>query len=306
MVTYLGIDLAWGERNRTGLAALDEKGRLTASTAVVTDDEIAEFITTQSGSVVIAAIDAPIVVPNATGRRRCESMLQAEFGAYNAGAHSTNRSHAWFNPPRAMHLAERFRWEVDPAVTPAAGASVAIEVYPHPAMVTLFDLSTVIRYKNKPGRTTDSRREAFDHLLNEMERVCNRTLQLAESQRWQEIRRAVAAASRPMHLGAVEDEVDAIFCAYLAWLWARRDPRMQVLGDVHEGYIVVPRPPLARPQRPVPATRSEDASVAVRVSARTRTRLVAKAEARSVSVDELIAQALDALDGHSVDPTLPR
>ena len=38
---FLGVDLAWGERNRTGLAVLDGAGRLIASTAVHTDAEIA-------------------------------------------------------------------------------------------------------------------------------------------------------------------------------------------------------------------------------------------------------------------------
>ena len=44
MTTYLGIDLAWAARAKTGLAALDEDGRLVASTSVITDDEIAAFV----------------------------------------------------------------------------------------------------------------------------------------------------------------------------------------------------------------------------------------------------------------------
>ena len=41
---YLGIDLAWGQRSRTGVAVLGPTGRLLASTSVVTDDEIADVL----------------------------------------------------------------------------------------------------------------------------------------------------------------------------------------------------------------------------------------------------------------------
>lgn len=248
-LAYLGIDLAWGERNRTGLAALDPGGVLVASTSVRTDDELAGFVEQHAPGEVVVAIDAPLVVPNATGRRDCESLVQAEFGRYDAGAHSSNRSHVWFDPPRGETLARRFGWEVDPDVPPGAGRSVAIEVYPHPAMVTLFDLTRVLPYKNKPGRTTSSRRAAFSALLDAMEVLCDEPLRLSGCERWADIRAAAEEAERPMHLAAVEDEVDAIFCAYLAWLWGRRDPRLRVLGDVDRGYIVVPGRPAREPGR---------------------------------------------------------
>jgi predicted RNase H-like nuclease len=138
---------------------------------------------------------------------------------------------------------------MDPSDPPDGAASVAIEVYPHPAMVSLFDLATVIPYKDKPGRTTTSRKAAFGVLLDAIERVCEEPLRLATSTRWAEIRAAVASAQRPIDLRVVEDEIDAILCAYLAWLWGRRDPQMRVLGDVERGYIVVPGPPRVVPAR---------------------------------------------------------
>jgi predicted RNase H-like nuclease len=249
MTTYLGIDLAWAERARTGLAALDGTGRLVASDSVVTNDLIAAFVARHAPGPVVAAIDAPLVVPNADGRRDCEAELNREFGRYNAGAHPTNRSRRWFNPPRGALLSERFGWSMDPAVRPEGGTSVAIEVYPHPAMVSLFDLATVIPYKDKRGRTTTSRKAAFDALLEAMERVCEEPLRLAASPRWAEIRAAVVAAQRPIDLRVVEDEIDAIFCAYLAWLWGQGDPQMRVLGDIERGYIVVPGSPRVAPAR---------------------------------------------------------
>ena len=256
MTTYLGIDLAWAERARTGLAALDAGGRLVASTAVVTDDEIVAFVADHSTGPVVATIDAPLVVPNEKGRRLCETLVGAEYGKYNAYAHSSNRSNRLFSPPRGAVLAERLGWTLDPEQRPDGVRSVAIEVYPHPAMVSLFDLGTVIPYKGKRGRTVDGRRLAFAELLDAIERVCGETLGLGASARWAELRAVVGTASRQMHLEAVEDEIDAIFCAHLAWLWGTGDPQMRVLGDVERGYIVVPGPPRVPPrprQGPAPS-----------------------------------------------------
>lgn len=237
---HLGIDLAWGRRARTGLAALDATGRLVASGSVVTDDEIAAFVAEHAGGEVVAAIDAPVIVPNATGRRDCEALVSREFGRYNAGAYPSNRSQPYFDPPRAQTLAERFGWTTDPAVAPFAGSSVAIEVYPHPAMVILFGLGTVLPYKAKPGRDVDSLLAAFAVLLDHLELVCEEPLRLSESARWAVLRRVAATATRKSQLKRIEDEIDAILCAYLAWLWGRRDARMRVLGDLAGGYIVVP------------------------------------------------------------------
>ena len=41
---FVGIDLAWGERQPTGLAVLDEAGRLVHVSAVRTDDEIKDAL----------------------------------------------------------------------------------------------------------------------------------------------------------------------------------------------------------------------------------------------------------------------
>ena len=76
-------------------------------------------------------------------------------------------------------------------------------------------------------------------------------------------RRTVAALARPAvshgqrsrksELDAIEDEIDAIYCAYLSWLWATDSGRMTVLGDYTTGYIVTPKPapPAVVPGRPV-------------------------------------------------------
>lgn len=249
MATCVGIDLAWGERARTGLAVLDAGGRLVASTSVVADADIDAFLAPHLGPDVVAAIDAPLIVPNATGSRPCERELGAVYRAYDAGAHPANRSRGYLDPPRGALLAERHGWELDPGVVPGADAPVAIEVYPHPAMVSLFGLGRVLPYKAKRGRDLGSLQAAFEALLGHLERVVGPTLGLAASERWGQIRAAVAGAARKSELRVVEDEVDAILCAYLAWLWTVDRDRMRVFGDLAGGYIVVPQRALVPPAR---------------------------------------------------------
>src|SRR3546814_8972583 len=125
-----------------------------------------------------------------------------------------------FDPPRAETLARRFGWSVDPEERGSVGRPVCIEVYPHPAMVSLFGLSSVLPYKSGRGRTPEARRETFGVLLDHLEAIG--PLQLPSAHRWLELRVAVAAATRQMHLEAIEDELDAILCEHLAWLWHNR------------------------------------------------------------------------------------
>lgn len=56
---------------------VDDAGRLVHSGAVRTDDEIDAWLRTFAGHVVVAAVDAPLIVPNETGQRRCEATIDA-------------------------------------------------------------------------------------------------------------------------------------------------------------------------------------------------------------------------------------
>lgn len=243
-VVALGIDLAWGPNGRTGLAILDPDGRLQASCWVRTDDEVAAFVAEHvGGSPVLAAVDAPLIVPNLTGRRPCEAELARRFGRFHAAPHPSNRSRPWMQPePRGARLAKRLGWSTDPAARPTASRGVALEVYPHPAMVVLFGLDRVIPYKQKPGRDLEALRAAHLLLLDHIESTTGELLGLVSSARWADLRTGVLTASRKVELGRIEDEVDAIVCAYLAWLWTHRPEDMEVIGDVDTGYVVVPRP----------------------------------------------------------------
>ena len=111
-------------------------------------------------------------------------------------------------------------------------------------MVTLFGLDRVIPYKGKSGRSVPARLAAFRDLVRHLEGI--EVLALRASDRWGELRAAVEGATRQVDLERVEDEIDAIFCAHLAWLWHHDRDAMAVYGDLGTGYIVTPPPPARR------------------------------------------------------------
>jgi predicted RNase H-like nuclease len=86
---YLGIDLGW-TTGWTGLAIVSDMGKLTASGRVRTDGEIADWIGTQPGQVLVAAVDAPLILPNDTGQRLPERLIGRVFGGFGASAHTSN------------------------------------------------------------------------------------------------------------------------------------------------------------------------------------------------------------------------
>ncbi|SER60594.1 Predicted nuclease (RNAse H fold) [Pedococcus cremeus] len=254
---HAGVDLAWGQRARTGVAVVSAQGALMVSGSVVTDAEIAGFLRPYAAELATVAVDAPLIVTNPTGQRPCEREIGAVFGRYGAGAYPANTSNPHFNPPRSATLADRLGWSIDPAHMGRPGAPVCLEVYPHPAMVGLFGLPYTIPYKAKRGRDLASLKAAYEVLLNAMDRHFPE-LDLRSSERWAVLRANAAGAQRKVELERIEDEIDAIVCAHLAWLWSNRPGALRVYGDVASGYIVAPppppHPPVRRPRDVTPRT----------------------------------------------------
>ena len=232
---FLGLDLAWSARNPTGACALDGEGGIIDESMLGSDDEIIEWISSLAERPAAVAIDAPLKVPNAAGRRPCESELSSEYGGRKAGPHSSNRQRllATHSEIRGEALTERlaglgFR---DPW---GGGDRTVIEVYPHPAIVEVFGLEERLVYKSKRGVSVDQRRDGL--------RTLSRLLTLLEGASPPLSGPAVAIADdvRGAALKAVEDRLDARLCAWIASVWATRPGRMRLFGDSATGHIAVP------------------------------------------------------------------
>lgn len=69
---FVGLDVAWPEANQTGVAVLDEDGRLAQVGAAVSDDEITATVAPYVEGRCVVAIDAPSssTMPAATASAR--------------------------------------------------------------------------------------------------------------------------------------------------------------------------------------------------------------------------------------------
>jgi predicted RNase H-like nuclease len=240
---FVGVDLAWAMRRGTGLCAVED-GRVLASTRVTGDADILAWIDDHLGGGVLVAIDAPLIVRNATGRRPCERLISRCFGAQHASTHSANLGIRVFSEGvRGEWLARALELDVDPAFAPGTNVRRAIEVYPHPAIVALFDLPVTLKYKAKPNRALVSRSVALGELMRHLEGLVDAEppLEVRSAPRWEVLRRVVSDPPSGAELARVEDEIDAFVCAYVAcYYWSHGTARCRVVGDLHTGYIVTP------------------------------------------------------------------
>jgi predicted RNase H-like nuclease len=246
---FVGIDLAWGEINQSGVAVVDSGGRLLEVATARDDASITGAAGPYVGDDCLVAIDAPLVVRNPTGYRPCETALNRDFRRFEAGARPAYTGRPEFARPRGARIATALCLDVDPA---SGATRRAIEVYPHPATIALFGLPKTLKYKR--GAFADRRRELLRlmTLIEGLDKAAPR-LRVDDCAPWAELRGRVAAATRPAQLDKDEDPVDAVVCAYVALYWYHRPGDVTVYGDFATGYIVTPT--LPRDLMPAPRRR---------------------------------------------------
>jgi predicted RNase H-like nuclease len=233
---FVGLDLAWGEKSQTGVAVVDADGRLLHLGVAHDDESIATALAPYVADECLVAIDAPLIVPNETGARPCEAALNRDFATFEASARPAYRGRPEFNPPRGEALGIRLELDLDPH---SHAKRRAIEVYPHPATVVLFELEKILKYKR--GEFEIRKRELLE-LMTHIEALDNASprLRVNRSPAWVELRKRVEVATRPAHLDRDEDPVDAVICAYVALYQFHRPEDVTIYGDFETGYIVTP------------------------------------------------------------------
>jgi predicted RNase H-like nuclease len=243
---FVGLDLAWSTKNSSGIAIIDgnkKKGEVVSFGLVGSDDEIIETITKTVGNRnAFIAIDAPLIVPNEEGRRIAETITGDLFRKYNAGAHPANRSHlaSWTGTIRGEEIAKKLQkkgFAHSPFIAQYEEDRRFFEVYPHPSMIVLFNLKTVIPYKNKPNRDYESRWGAFKEYQQHMKELKGAAPPVSIPR---EVLSMKIENLKAQKLKDYEDVLDGIFCAYIAYYcWANPD-KCAVLGDMDRGYIMTP------------------------------------------------------------------
>ncbi|WP_041919109.1 DUF429 domain-containing protein [Gloeocapsa sp. PCC 7428] len=240
---FIGIDFGWRSQP-SGLCCLEWQDKALQLVDLDRKEAIADIFTwidtkVEPHAPAIVAVDAPTIIPNATGTRLPDKLTHKYFGKYHAGCYPANQSLAFAQRTINFGLELEARGFVHaPQIEPQKLGRYQIEVFPHPAIVHLFNLNCILKYKK--GRLSDRRLELIklhQHILTTLPTLFPSLCSLCLCGSFpQEIPSTTAA------LKALEDKLDSLICAYVAaywWYWGTE--RNLVLGDRTTGYIVVPK-----------------------------------------------------------------
>jgi len=243
-VKFIGIDLGW-RSGESGLCCL----QLTGDRLVLLDvtrqlslEAIFAWLDdwVKPAQSAMVAVDAPTIIPNQTGTRLPDRLTHQYFGKYHAGCYPANLGRPFAQRTIAVGLElEARQFAHAPTMTSQEPGRYQIEVFPHPAMVRLFQLDRIIKYKKG---TLAEKKSALMRL-----QICLKTY-LSQLTPALDISHALIQPLwrspldlKGKELKALEDQLDSLMCAYIGaywWYWGLE--RNQVLGDRRSGYIIVP------------------------------------------------------------------
>ncbi|GAP95447.1 DUF429 domain-containing protein [Leptolyngbya sp. NIES-2104] len=231
----LGIDLGWST-NPSGLCCLElENGVLTLRDLrrESSIDEVLSWIDQHAPDSAIVAVDAPTIIPNQTGMRLPDRLAHKHFGRYHAGCYPANLGLPFADRTVGLGLSLESRgFEHAPTIEAQRSGRYQIEVFPHPAMVHLFGLNQILKYK----KGTIAQRKPELEKLRQF--ILERLPQIEPKLKLETL---PEIPNKGADLKAVEDQFDSLICAYVAaywWYWGAE--KNLVLGDRASGYIVVP------------------------------------------------------------------
>lgn len=235
---FLGVDLGW-TTGATGLAAIrfvQDHLTLSAVSLAHSHEQTLEWIAGQAGdSPAMIAIDAPTVIRNPTGQRPGERALNAVFRKHLLNCHPANLGRPFAHKTTAFaNTLEAQGYRHAPGIQARSPGRYQIEVFPHAAIVRLFQFEQRLRYK----KGSAAERSALLAVLRE--RIAS--LRGAEPPLITPALPVVEGVKGRARKDA-EDQLDAILCAYIGahyWWWGAE--RNDVFGDAESGYLVVPRP----------------------------------------------------------------
>ena len=242
---FIGIDLGW-RSGESGLCCLQFEGDCLQLVDVTRRLSLVDifawldqWLEPEQGAMV--AVDAPTLIPNQTGTRLPDRLTHQYFGKYHAGCYPANLGRPFAERTIAVGLALEARQFVHaPTITPQVPGRYQIEVFPHPAMVRLFQLDQIIKYKK--GKLAEKKRE-LNRLQSCLQNYLSQltpALDITQPQIQSLWRSPFDLSGKD--LKALEDQLDSLMCAYIgAYWWHWGLERNQVLGDRRSGYIVVPK-----------------------------------------------------------------
>ena len=269
MTRFLGVDLAWAEgtaakpANESGLACIDETGRVIEAGWARGIDEVVDWIQRLGEPGAVLAIDAPLVVNNPTGMRECERETASRYGRWHVAANASNQALPHLGGVTLRGRLEQLGWAYTDGLDPIGAQMPSfLECYPYTTLVGAPEFGyddKRPRYKRMGSALPILERRAAralvcDDLIERMWRLhaASPPLDLATH----EASDSLVTEPTPLADAAYkhrEDLIDALLCAWTASLWHRYGTaRSQILGaadplvvDGRRGTIIAP----ARPEQ---------------------------------------------------------
>ncbi len=250
---FIGVDLGWVS-GASGLCCLEWHGSGLDLLGMGLELEvegilgwIADWLPDSAPGLV--AVDAPTLIPNAQGMRSCDRQAHQVLGKYQAGCYPAHQGLGFAK--RTVGFSQELikRGFIHaPILLPQKLGRYQLEVFPHAVTVQLFNLEQIIKYKK--GRLSD-RQAGLTHLR---ELILENLPKLNPSLKLKPLPEIPAKVTLKQ-LKAIEDQLDALICAYMgAYWWAWGLEKCWVLGGkefdpcpkaieeyLETGFIVIPQ-----------------------------------------------------------------
>lgn len=235
---FLGIDLGW-KSQPSGLCYLELINGKLQLIDLDRKESISDILTwidtcTKPEEAAIIAVDAPTLIPNIGGSRLPDKLTHKHFGKYHAGCYPANLSLPFAERTVKFGLELENRGFVHaPSIEIQKLGRYQIEVYPHPAIINLFNLDRILKYKKGTLQQRYLELIKLYKYITEILPTIEPTLTCALNP---------VTLTTTRELKTTEDKLDSIICAYIAaywWYWG--EERNIVLGDRATGYIVIPQ-----------------------------------------------------------------
>lgn len=213
--------------------------RLVSSALCTTDEDILEWVNACGGQDVWLGIDAPIIARNPPGTSRpADKIVTSRFGRYHAGAYPANQARCE-RPIRLCRKLRRRGFSSNPFL-PGRGGRRQLEIFPHLVQVAFFERPRIIKYKKGPVQTRQAGLSEFQAAINT--HLTRQDPPLLPTPALAGLLRQDPRALRGSALKSLEDQLDAVLCAYMAFYFhAWGEARCEIIGDHAEGYIIAVR-----------------------------------------------------------------
>jgi len=204
---FIGIDLAWGEKNLSGFCVLQEsktKLKILDIKLLKSIDEIVNEIQKYKHLHVYVGVDAPLVVPNENGNREIEKKFNKDFAKYKISMLPANRKLLTKYSPKIRSEELFHKLSTCGFKRDYKNDKVVFEVYTHSTIAMCFNNHEILPYKRKKGRDTEFIKEQLDIYRKYLKKEILT----------HDIFKVDISTCRGQKLKDYEDKLDAVTCGY--------------------------------------------------------------------------------------------